>query len=127
MARITAPARIVTNAPVRVWNPTAPTARPPAVRTRTGITRFSIRIRSRISRRRNCRYRTFLTSLPSGIGSTYEPERWTWRTAYSPCSSFSNLTPYDSSRCTIAKPRVAVWRTVDWSTMPSLARVISAT
>ena len=32
--------------------------------------RFSMRIRSRISRRRNCRYRTFLTSLPSGIGST---------------------------------------------------------
>ena len=31
---------------------------------------FSMRIRSRISRLRSCRYRTFLTSLPSGMGST---------------------------------------------------------
>jgi len=70
VARITAPADTVTNAPVRVLNPASPTARPPAVSTRTGMTRFSIRTRSRMERCRSTRYSTFLMSLPSGIGST---------------------------------------------------------
>lgn len=93
---MTALAPTVTNSPVRVCNAAAPTARPPlsgSTNTRTGISRFSMRIRSRIERCRSTRYSAFLTSLPSGMGSTYDPERCTRRTAYSPCSFFSNFTP----------------------------------
>ena len=42
-------ALMTTNSPLLVLNPTAPQARPSAVSTRTGITRFSIWIRSRIA------------------------------------------------------------------------------
>src|SRR5437660_580761 len=56
--------------PVRELSAAAPTALSPSVSTRTGISRFSIVIFSRMDRWRSTRYSAFLTSLPSGIGST---------------------------------------------------------